>query len=140
MSLQITYHCEKCKEWPTSVWLRGHDLHCPSCDTKRPLLAEPPKLEPCPVCETEHVYKQKDFNRPLGVTLLLVGVAAAYFTYGMSLLVVALFDWWLYRHVGDVGLCYRCQAQFRGSEEVSRLEPFNLSYFDYYKNLKKPSA
>ena len=137
MSLQITYRCGKCAQWPTTVWLRGHALHCPQCDTRQTLLSEPPKLEPCPVCETEHVYKQKDFSRKLGVSLLAIGVVTSFFTYGVSLLVVAIFDWWLYKHVGDVGLCYRCQSQFRGSPEVSGLEPFNLSYYDYYKNLKK---
>ncbi len=137
MSLQITFRCEKCNEWPTAVWLRDRELRCSGCDTKKALMAQPPKLEPCPVCETEHVYKQKDFNRKLGIGLLVLGVIASYFTYGISLLLVAAFDWWLYRHTGDVGLCYRCHSQFRGSEEVSALKAFNLSYYDYYKNLKK---
>lgn len=137
MSLQITFPCEKCNEWPTTVWLKGKDLNCHNCQTKRPLKAQPPALQPCPVCETEHVYKQKDFNRKLGILLLLVGIAGSFYTYGMSLLVVAIFDWWLYRHVGEVGLCYRCHSQFRGSPEVEALPPFTLQLHDYYKSLKK---
>jgi len=112
-------------------------MKCSGCSEPRVLLVQPPALQPCPVCETEHVYKQKDFNRKLGVLLLLVGIAGSYFTYGLSLLVVALFDWWLYRHVGEVGLCYRCHSQFRGSPEVDALPPFTLQLHDYYKSLKK---
>src|SRR5688572_21626400 len=112
MSLEITFECPKCKEWPTAVWLKERPLRCSNCEETRPLLAQPPALTPCPVCETEHVYKQKDFNRKLGVMLLVFGVIGSYWTYGLSLLVVTGFDWWLYRHVGEVGLCYRCHAQF----------------------------
>ncbi len=137
MSLEITFPCEKCPEWPTTVWLKGRDLKCHACETKRPLKASPPSLEPCPVCEAEHVYKQKDFNRKLGILLLLIGVAGSFYTFGLSLLVVTIFDWWLYRHVGLVGLCYRCHAQFRGSPEIEKLPPFTLQLHDYYKSLKK---
>ncbi len=137
MSLEITFQCEKCKEWPSTVWLKGRPLKCSSCELVRPLLSEPPKLEPCPVCESEHTYRQKDFNRTFGILLLVIGIATSFFTYGLTLIGVTLFDWWLYRHTGDVGLCYRCNAQFRNSPEIEKLSPFQLSLHDYYKSLKK---
>jgi hypothetical protein len=66
-----------------------------------------------------------------------VGVALAYFTYGLSLLVVTLIDFFLVRRVREVGVCYQCQAEFRKSDLVDALKPFDLELFDYYRNLRE---
>lgn len=92
-------------------------------------------LNQCPLCGCTHLYKQKDFNRRIGVVLILIGVIGAYWTYGVSLIAVTLIDWLLNRMVGMVGICYKCESQFRASP-VEKLEPFNLSLFDYYRNLR----
>jgi hypothetical protein len=91
------------------------------------------KLNQCPHCGAAHLYRQKDFNRRLGIALVVVGVLLAWWTYGISLLLVTVIDWWLYRRVGDVGCCYQCTTQFRGPP-VASLEPFNLELHDYYRS------
>jgi len=96
-------------------------------------------LDQCPVCGTEHLYRQRDFNRKLGIALVVVGAILAPFTYGVSLIVLALVDWIIYRSVGEIGCCYQCGAVFRKLSRVDQLKPFNLSIYDYYRNLK-PSA
>ena len=68
--------------------------------------------------------------------MVVLGVLLAYFTYGISLLLVALVDWLIYKRVKDVGCCYSCEAQFRDSPMVAKLAPFNLELHDYYRNLK----
>ena len=90
-------------------------------------------LNQCPQCGCEHLYKQRDFNRTLGVLLIVVGVILSFYTYGISLLLVTLIDFILYRKVKNVGLCYQCHSQFRGTS-IEHLPEFNLSYHDYYKN------
>ncbi len=90
-------------------------------------------LNQCPVCGAAHLFRQKDFNRKLGIGLVAIGILFAWWTYGISLLFVTIVDWWLYRRVGEVGCCYQCHAQFRGPE-IAVLEPFNLELHDYYKN------
>jgi len=80
------------------------------------------------------VYQQKDFNRTIGVSLLVVGVILSFWTYGISLLVVTLIDFLLYRFVGNVGVCYQCQSAFRDDPAIARLEPFNLQLHDYYRS------
>ncbi len=110
---------------------------CRNCQKKLvPNLVEESPLSQCPLCGSSHLYRQKDFNRSLGIALVIVGIAFAYFTYGLSLIVVTILDWFLYKKVGEVGSCYRCHAQFRKSALIANLDPFNLSLFDYYKNLK----
>ena len=93
-------------------------------------------LVQCPVCGCGHLYRQKDFNRKLGVAILLAGILLAYWTYGISLLIVTLLDIWLYHRIPEVGCCYQCGAQFRG-KTVQALEPFNLSLHDYCRSLRE---
>ncbi|MCX6104029.1 MAG: hypothetical protein NT000_12335 [Proteobacteria bacterium] len=90
----------------------------------------------CPHCSSAHLYRQKDFNRKLGISLMAIGIILSFFTYGISLLLVTVIDWWLYKKVGDVGCCYRCQSQFRLSPEVDALPSFDLELYDYYQNLR----
>lgn len=93
------------------------------------------KIDQCPACGSSHLYRQRDFNRLIGIGLVVVGVALAYWTYGMSLLAVAVLDWMLYRLVGEVGCCYRCHAQIRGTSLVDELESFNLVLHDHYRTV-----
>ena len=92
------------------------------------------ELVQCPLCGCTHLYRQKDFNRNLGLALLVVGVALAYWTYGISLLVVTVIDFLLFRMVRECGCCYQCFAVFRESPAIEKLEPFNLILHDHYKN------
>lgn len=90
-------------------------------------------LNQCPHCGAAHLYKQRDFSRRLGIALVVVGIFFAWWTYGLSLLIVTVVDWWLYRRVGDVGCCYQCTAQFRGPE-IEPLAAFDLELHDYYRS------
>jgi hypothetical protein len=94
------------------------------------------RLDQCPVCGGAHLYRQKDFNRRLGVAIVLVGVLFSYFTYGLSLLAVALIDWFIYRRVGEVASCYACGSVYRGFSSVRAVPPFNLSLHDYYRSIR----
>ncbi len=135
--MEITAFCPICKE-PT-VWTNTHT----TCSQGHPLLnfqtdhfLQDGTLNQCPICGCPHIYQQKDFNRKVGVGLIVIGVLFAYFTYGISLVLVTLIDWLLIRKVGSVGICYRCDGQFRKSDKVNDLPGFNLSLFDYYRNIK----
>lgn len=90
-------------------------------------------LEQCSVCGCNHLYQQKDFNRRIGVGLIIAGIVLAYWTYGLSLLVVAILDFIIRRKVGDVGICYACKAEYRG-DEVGKLPEFELVLHDHYQN------
>ncbi len=101
------------------------------------LFKESFQFNQCPHCGAAHLYRQKDFNRKLGITLLAVGIGLSFFTYGISLLLVTIIDAWLYKKVGNVGCCYSCKSQFRNSPKVDNLEPFDLELHDYYQNIKQ---
>lgn len=115
---------------------------CPSCAKNViPFLCvetrEGKSLSQCPICGARHTYRQKDFNRALGVGLILLGIGFSYLTYGISLVAVTLIDFFLFRRVTEVGCCYQCHAQFRKSPMVAQMEPFELTLHDYYRNLKQ---
>ncbi|NBV51846.1 hypothetical protein EBR78_11600, partial [bacterium] len=83
-----------------------------------------------------HLYQRKDFNQKLGIGLIVLGVVLAYFTYGLSLLLVTGIDWWLSKRIPPMGACYRCKSEFRNSKLIRSMEPFNLQLYDYYRNLR----
>jgi uncharacterized CHY-type Zn-finger protein len=119
--------------------------HCSSC--KKTLFPHPTHnfqkeafLDQCPVCGSAHVFKRKDFNQKLGIALIVVGVVLAYFTYGLSLLVVTLIDFFLFKRIKEVGICYQCEAEFRNHPMITNLPTFDLELHDYYRNLKKDNS
>ena len=132
-------HCKTYQEFSLSAF----EYHsCSSCQKSifpnaTDLFKESFGLNQCPHCASAHIYKQKDFNRKVGIGLLVIGIFLSFFTYGISLLIVTLFDGWLYRKVGEVGCCYLCQSQFRNSPQIEKLEGFDLELYDYYQNLKR---
>lgn len=92
------------------------------------------ELAQCYLCGCTPLYRQKDFDRKLGLGLVTLGVIASFWTYGLSLIAVTLVDIYLYRRVGDVAICYRCGAKFRRWEGLAEVPPFNLVLHDHYRS------
>ena len=96
-------------------------------------LREQGRLEKCAVCGDQQIYRQRDFDRRIGVgivaagavlslALLLVSVKLAYgVLFGM-----AIVDALLYSRLPEVAICYRCKAEHRGWAKSSELQPFDL--------------
>jgi hypothetical protein len=70
-------------------------------------------LKECPVCTRQDFYKQKDFNRIIGVALFIVAAILSIWTYGISLVVLYLCDLFLFRKLSMVAICYKCRTNFR---------------------------
>lgn len=86
---------------------------------------------------------RKDFPQRLGVGLVVVGIvgssiawyrADVLWTFGI-LFATALIDVLLYMFVGDALMCYRCQAQYRGVEEMDSHGQFDLDTHERYRQL-----
>ncbi len=140
--IEISLPCPRCGQHVHALVSIGSRLaHCSSCNAVLFQFAtddfwDTGSLTQCPSCGCSHLYRQKDFNRLLGVGLLITGIAFSYYTYGISLLVATLVDWILYRFVGDVGCCYRCNALFRHPSLLMTLPPFNLALHDHYRTIR----
>jgi hypothetical protein len=98
--------------------------------------AAPARLERCPICQGYEFYRQRDFNRRLGVALVILGVILAWPTRGLSLLVVALVDLGLYALLPRITICYRCDAIFRGLPADAPGGDFDLATADKYRHIR----
>jgi hypothetical protein len=90
-------------------------------------------VETCPVCGCRHLYRQRDFNRGLGCLLVAVGAAMVPWTYGLSLLAVALLDLWLWFRLSDAVVCYKCDTVYRDARPLHRQGAFELLKHDVLK-------
>jgi hypothetical protein len=100
----------------------GHVLICDNCGRRQAMaeagfdaggaLRDP--LEACLACGSNKLYTQKDFNRKLGLAVVVVGAALSPWTYGLSLVACMAFDYGLYHFVPEITVCYACDAIHRG--------------------------
>jgi len=94
----------------------------------------------CVGCGHDTLYVQKDFNRTLGVAIVVAGsLASLYFfsksrpVYGMlALFVSAGIDFLIYSLVGEVTVCYACHAIYRGFQRNPSHGPFDLKDLEKY--------
>ncbi len=98
-------------------------------------------MERCFVCGNEEFYIQKDFNRELGLMIVL---GSAIFVFLLMLVIhhilgiicllaVALVDWFVYRLLANVTVCYLCQSIYRGFPLNPRHTGFYLGNEEKYK-------
>ena len=127
--MKLTLVCPDCgSRLPVAAADAPDAVACGRCRRTLPLsvgekLRADAEVDRCPVCEGGDFYVRKDFNPQLGLTVIIVGalVSAAFYWYGMDLIaygvlgVAALVDLVVYGRLGDLTVCYRCHAEFRGA-------------------------
>jgi len=111
----------------------GHETALPEAAT---LVAEG-RVDACCVCGCQELFSQRDFNRPLGLTLAGIGLVLGPFTHWISVGVAVVIDAALYLVVPSVVICYACSAQYRGVEESKRPGGFDIAIHDKYKFSKR---
>jgi hypothetical protein len=82
-------------------------------------------LKDCPICLRQDFYKQKDFNRKIGVALFVVAAILSIWTYGLSLVALYLIDLFLFKRLAMVAVCYKCQTNFRGIKNMNEIRDFD---------------
>ncbi len=120
----VTHECSKCKKLTTAEVSSDERLSCPRCGEFWANVSGQFRFDVCPFCSCNQFYVQKNFNQALGCLVMLIGIVFVPMTYGLSLPVVALLDWLLYRKVPTIALCYRCGASFYGFSIPDRLKSF----------------
>ena len=118
---------------------------CPGCRNLLPLRMDPTIedqhfVRNCVACGHGNLYIQKDFNRNLGVAIVVLGsLASLYFfsrsqpVYGMlALFASAGVDFLIYSLVGEVTVCYACHTIYRGFSRNPDHGPFDLKDLEKY--------
>lgn len=77
-------------------------------------------LSGCLYCGGTALERSADVNWPPIVLLAVVGLALAYFTYGVSLLIVAYPIWFLWAAADRVETCPSCKSEFVNFREGPR--------------------
>ncbi len=141
--MNVRFACPVCAT-AVRVELPGPgDWQCPGCDHLGKLQAPPRAdvLEQCAACDNAELYKKKDFPHWLGLTILTGACAASIVPYmfyhqwwaWVILIGSALIDGVLYLCVGDVVVCYRCDAHHRGFPPNPAHQPFELTVQERYR-------
>src|SRR3954464_3747186 len=146
-SMNVTHNCPGCGHRERkAVSPESRALDCPKCHHQ---LAIPPdaihgqQIHRCLVCPSGDLYARKDFPQRLGVALVVlgfVGSSIAWANYQVLwsfaiLFGTALADLLLYIIMGETLTCYRCNAQYRGFEEIERHGGFDLETHERYRQM-----
>ncbi len=89
-------------------------------------------LENCPLCEKQDFYTQRDFPQEMGCLIVLVGAIFVPWTYGLSLAVVAIVDFILFRILPNISVCYHCLSKIRGTQANTKHKPFDHNVFEFF--------
>jgi len=128
MSVQIT--CSQCgSSIEVHPDMKADKVQCEICqhvqDVKFNADHEAGVLKECPVCSRQDFYKQKDFNRKIGVALFVVAAILSIWTYGLSLVALYLVDLFLFRKLAMVAICYKCKTNFRSLTNMSEIRDYD---------------
>ncbi len=137
--MRLRIQCKSCG-LPFKARVESGTAHvdCPNCSHSLPLREQgwsddPPRVEVCPICACRHLYRQRDINRAWGCLLVLVGAVLVPWTYGLSLVVLALVDLALYHRLREAVVCYRCDTVYRDARPEPRQKEFDLLRHDVLK-------
>jgi hypothetical protein len=143
--MNVTYVCPHCE--------RTNRVDCTpeqtvlACEHCRQELRAPSEafangqLRRCLVCPSTDLFVRKDFPQRLGVTIVVLGLAASCIPwyYGRPVLTfavlfaTALCDLVLYLIMGSALTCYGCGAQYRGLDERDQHGGFDLATHERYR-------
>jgi hypothetical protein len=91
-------------------------------------------LAGCAVCGCDRLYRQRDFNRRLGLAVVVIAAVLSVPTRGLSLLAAAAIDLALYFALPEIVLCYHCEGIHRGFKRSGALGGYDLATGERYEN------
>lgn len=128
--MEVTFTCPECG---SAISVHPDQsatvAECKICQHKLPVKFDQNhadnNLVDCPCCGRKDFYKQKDFNRKIGVILFVIAAILSIWTYGISFIVLYLFDLILFRKLGEIAICYKCQTVFRKVANIAQIPGFD---------------
>jgi hypothetical protein len=102
--------CDICKHHTKVAFDQSHLENC---------------LESCPVCGEKKFYAQKDFNRKIGVILFVIAAILSIWTYGISFIILYGVDFFLFRRLATIAVCYHCDTIFRKVKNIAQISEFD---------------
>jgi hypothetical protein len=140
--LNVRFTCPECQTPGYSELPAVDPWQCPRCDHFVAFhTADADGLHACAICQNSELYKKKDFPHWLGLTILTAACFGSIIPYWLYiqwltwtiLIGSAVFDGLLYLWVGDVVVCYRCNAHFRQCAVLAEHKPHELVIAEKYR-------
>lgn len=138
--MRIRTQCKACgMPFKSRLERQQKELPCPSCseiveiDIDGWSPEDETSIDRCVICDCRHLYRQRDFNRALGCSLVAVGAALVPWTFGLSLVLLSLVDLILYYRLPESVVCYRCDTVYRDARPMQRQNEFDLLKHDVLK-------
>ena len=145
--MNVTFTCSNCNQ-PTQVSFdeNSQQLVCSHCGHTIVIPAEAvvgQQVQRCLVCPSLDLYVRKDFPQRVGIALVAAGIIGSsiawayvnvFWTFAI-LFASALADLALFAVVGNALMCYRCQAQYRRTEQMNVHGASDLETHERYRQL-----
>mgnify|MGYP001456628591 CR=1 FL=1 len=126
--MNVTIICPECEaKLPVDAADAPAAITCGGCGRAIPLAVSEGvrtdrEVDACPLGEGSDFYIRKDFDPKVGLAVVITGalVSAGFYWFGMDLIAygilaaAVLIDLVVYGRLGDLSVCYRCHAEFRG--------------------------
>ena len=65
--------------------------------------------------------------------IILIGALLVPWTYGISLLLLSILDYFLYRRIKDSVECYKCKTEYKNIDVPTSLQPFDHHVAELYE-------
>src|SRR5262245_9410070 len=127
MTRIILLGCRACAAEIRFSPINTDHVQCPSCQSDVPVrldrsLLDGGVVQNCVGCGHDSLYVQKDFNRTVGLAIVVIGSLASLFFFArgeplyamLALVIMAAVDLVIYSVVREVTVCYSCHAIYRG--------------------------
>ncbi|MBS10379.1 MAG: hypothetical protein CME19_02095 [Gemmatimonadetes bacterium] len=146
--MRVTAYCEQCECELTFDSETDHELEtaCHNCQTPVRIafsdrILQENMVDACPSCGKRAFYVQKDFNRNLGLGIVVIcAIIGLYFVwvdrpflFYAALGFAVVIDTLLYLLLPEVTVCYPCKAVFRGAKRNPEHKGFDLHILDVYE-------
>ena len=137
--MQILFHCShcfgECKASPSKD--RGL-ISCPRCKKQlvlhySDLLRQTNMIDACAVCQRRDLYVRDEARKAWGLLFPLLGLVAAYWTYGISLALGGYGFYWHFVRFPKLTVCYHCYAKYRNSRVNPEHHEYDLEKMESFE-------
>lgn len=145
--MRVFSYCPNCQAELSFNSVADHEKEsaCPNCAQPVRIafsdrILKDNVLDSCPSCGKRAFYTQRDFNRNLGLGIVivcaLIGIYYVWhdqpYLFYAALGFAVLADALLYLLLPEVTVCYACKAVFRGAKRNPEHQGFDLHIADVY--------
>lgn len=145
----VRFRCPSCQQTNQLEVSEAHrQMSCVHCGTAWSLdfsdsLIQTGMVDRCALCREDKLYVQRDFNRNLGLAIVMLAAIVSFWLYGRDqvvwsfgvLFAAVVADFVLYWILPYVTICYVCRAEYRITMKNPAHEAYELALAEKYEQI-----